>query len=1539
MKISHYAVKHPRIIGMLLIVLITFGFISLSGINVAFMGELSLPSIAVISIYPGAGAQDVERDVTDILENDFATLNGLKNITSSSKDSLSIITLFFQDGIDPYEQLAEVRNRINKKLEDLPDGLQGIPDALVGGSEMLPVISFSVSGAEDSARLSEYIDDRLKPRLTSLSGVSQVSVAGSKKPIVSVKLRTNDLKAKQISVTDVYNALRYANIKLPAGSAEYQKRNIDIRYDASLQTIDHIQNITVGIGEHNVIIKLKDIADIGFDYPKAESIVSDGEKSIVVIDIKKRSGANVMKIAKDVKKILAESAADTHGAIEYSIINDDSRVIKASVTTVVTSGITGVVMAILILFLFLNDIKATCIIGMSIPLSILFTFIGMKILGISINLMSLSGMVTALGMVVDASIVMIEQVYRYYKRIPIHTDTENTDKEDFTEKLEKSIYTGADEVGQAILSGAATTVVVFLPIALLNGLIGMMLKDVALTLILALSASLFTALIIVPFLMRLLLQKQNVKEKKRSLFNVQIVKLEKQYERVLTKALKVPKTVIGISVLILVFTLFLIRLLGISFLPIIDNSDYYAALSFPAGYSLEQTHMHMTKAAQLIKKNIPEVQTTILYSGSADNFISSKGNPNEAFTHIILKPRSQRKKNIQNIITETQRLLSLSIPDAQITVTNGGFNRLLGYVAGGGGFGIGLEGENIQDLYAESLRLYHFLKEDSETLSVKTDTAFDSTSFVLAIKHEYMNELGINNYEAALSSVILFQGLNAGRFTDKLSGKRYDIYLSSDITDTPLNSDTLAAIEIKNGEGHMVSFASIADEKIEQNLSSINHTNRTKSINISAVLVNDNTAGIHKRLQSYLQKNPLKRGIRSKSIGIMELLEDSLPRMIRALLIACFLVYTAMVLQFERFRQPLLVMGAIPFSIIGVTFGLLIFGSTMSLIALLGIISLAGIVVNNGIILIDYINLIRSKQSKTNPESERTLIQNIIKACASRVRPILMTTLTTLLGIIPMALARGEGAETYTALAQAIAGGLVSSTLISLLLIPVLYYLTELRRLNIQQGIKNKIPLKQISCLFIVLLSALSAQKLYGQKTHDSSFQDLSSQTQTKVYTYSDLLYAAEQNNPAIRKAREEFLQSTFDTKNAKGVLQPHIDATMSASYLYNNPLPDIYMDAKTLLPPAIAQTMGDGTKKIMDFPDNDFRLSLSVAQPIFLWEKGFKAVSMYTVISRIKRDMLQDTHNKIEIEIKTRLCALYYLQAMLLLTDEQKNYMRALSRTADHAAQKGSILEQEAAKIHLNIGEIEIAEAQIRGSIAEHVLELQTLTGLENLKAENLPCFPHPKTSADLGKNNIEASLRRILTEKALSAPEGSISAAKAGLRAAELANNISVLDSYGIPDIVLSGKLEYGGSVSSFQNNDFFTKDKLKVIITVSMNSTLWDGGKKINEQKRSQSRENEAQADFDAAVFFIKELVHKQLNTIELCNIRSAHLGEKERITNKMLEKHVHMFESGSGSETEVLQSRAEKTQIKIQLLEQHLIRDAALFTLEYLTGAPL
>lgn len=1056
MKISEFSIKHPVIITMLLIVLAAFGFYSVSLLPTEFMADISMPQAIVYTIYPGASAEDVENEITSVLEDSFVTLPHFKSVESASYNSVSWITITYADGYDANDQLEELRNRIRQLETSLPDGIQGEPLALVGGVSMLPVIAFTVEAGQDSARTTQFINDELTPRLTQIDGVSSISIDGGKELQVEVKLDVDALTSKGIAVSTVYQVLNYGNVSLPLGSAAYESREIQIRYSGGFSSIEDIKNLPVGVADGTNIIRVGDVAEVTLAYPEQEYFITDGTNPITLVSVTKRNDGDTIGIIKSIKKILTQYEQETDGAVKFHIVSDDSRQITASLKTVISSGVYGVIFAILVILLFLADWRATLTISISIPLCILFSLIGIKLFGISINLMTLSGLVISLGMVVDGSSVMLDQIYRYYKQ--------RNSQGELVYTVTQSINKGWDEVALSIFASAATTIVVFIPIALLSGLIGKIMRPVAITIILAIFSSFLVAVIIVPYLLKLVLKEEGPKERaKKRLFDRVMEKIESGYKKLLSICLENKAFVIFTAVFLLIFSAFIAFRLGLAFIPSTDSGDFYISMDLPVGTRLEETQQKMDTAQALLYKYVPEIQNVVFYTGlSSNKGIATMSYPECAYAHVILVPVSQRQRDVHDIMLQMQEIWSAVIPDSKISVANGGFDKLVGYVAGGGGYGLTLISEDMDTLYATASDLKAFLETDPDVVTAKLDTDFDTNTMVIDMSQEYLSSLGITSYEAGITSAILFRGMDAGRYKDEDTGNRYNIHISSNISDGNISPDTISNVHIVTSKGQDVSFANLSDIKVEKSISQINHSDRAKTITVSATLVSEDTAGVSKRVKEYLSAHPLPNGVSSKSGGIIAFIDDMISPMITALIIAIFLVYTVMVLQFERFRQPLLIMISIPFCFIGVVGGLLIFGSTLNLLSLLGLVSLSGVVVNNGIILVDYINQLHAQKKleaaqkdgwqdkdgewhiDLTPSQKNNMLKECITAgSSSRVKPILITTLTTLLGDIPMALATGEGAEIYAPMGQAIVGGLFTSTLITLIIIPVLYYMTE----------------------------------------------------------------------------------------------------------------------------------------------------------------------------------------------------------------------------------------------------------------------------------------------------------------------------------------------------------------------------------------------------------------------------------------------------------------------------------------------------------------
>jgi HAE1 family hydrophobic/amphiphilic exporter-1 len=1018
MRLSSFSIRHPAIVTILSIAVLVFGMLSLSTLTQEFLPDVSLPSIMIVSEYPGVEAELVEEQVTSVIEDAMITLQGLTDIESQSRNSVSMITLEFTDNIDVYQVLPEVRATIARLQSSLPEDLSSDPYAFVGGANMLSIFSFAVISDRDPDRLYAFIADEIIPSISRIEGTADVSAYGGRQKEVRIELDLDALESLGIAVLDVYQVLSASNVSLPAGEALYRSGSIYMEVEGEYTTLKELENLVVAYkGEH--FITLNNVADITFDYKKHDIFIDTLSRSAVVVDVNKRDDGDTVRISREIRQILDRYAAEYEGVIEFEIIKDDRDLITESLSTTVRSGLIGALMAVVVILLFLQNIRATLIIGLSIPMSVVFSFIGMRFAGQTVNILSLSGLIVALGMVVDSSIVILENIFRL-------------EREGKTPRI--AAEQGAAEVGSAVFASGATTIAVFIPLLFLTGIIGVIMKDMSLTIIFALSASLIVSLVMVPFLAThlnvpdLALKNGKIKRKKRFRFYSW---MERLYRSIISWALEHKLFVLVTAVVVLLASVFIVSILGVVFIPSADTGDFYIYMKFPQESTLEQSHEKVLRVMEIARAAVPEAEQMLFYTGYSDEYSRSVSNPSRAYGKIILSGSDERERRVQEIIIALHNEVTQKIPGVDVLVENGGFDKLLTIATGGGGFQIELYGNDLEQLYEEAQKVETMLSEDPEVYKATMDVASDQSSLITDLALDHMGRLGISSQEAALTSRILFSGIDVGSFSGDETDD-YPIRLTSGYAEQPMTLRKLEGISIPSADGKPISFANFSSYRIDTSISTVKHKDRMKAITVTGYSTDEDTSAIRSRIVSQLEAGSISPAVEWEIAGTTSLMTNSMSKLMLVLVISIFLVYTVMVIQFERFIQPLIIMSSIPFCVIGVILGLLLFGSDISLIAFLGIIALGGIVVNNAIVLIDRMNSGKEEDLKTR----------IIEASASRLRPVLMTTLTTFFGVLPMALTTGGGSEVYAPLGQAIAGGLVSSTLITLVIIPVLYYLS-----------------------------------------------------------------------------------------------------------------------------------------------------------------------------------------------------------------------------------------------------------------------------------------------------------------------------------------------------------------------------------------------------------------------------------------------------------------------------------------------------------------
>ena len=1032
MKIADFSIKHPKVIIMFLIILFVFGLMSVFNLRRSLIADMSMPTIVVITTWPGVGPADIEEEITSPLEEALGTLAGLKQMTSVSRNSVSVIELELGYNEKAENRLYEIREKINSAMRNLPDDLPAPPVIMQYSTTELPMMTVIVSGSGSRSELSTLCRDVIVPALSRVTGAANVNINGDSREIVEITIDLDRLNALQISLLDIAQILGAANFSLPGGDGVFQGYHLNIRTDGKFTSLHDFQEQVLAFKDGQ-FIRLKDVANVEIKEDRRTNyVISGGEDSLALSVIKQQEGDSIA-ISREIRSILGNMEKEYGGSLSFTYINDDAENISMSVNSVLRSAVFGAFLAVLILFIFLHNTSTTLMISFSIPLSILFTLLALWIKGSSLDLVTLGGITAAIGMVIDASIVVLEMIQRHFNKGKI--------------SAAEAASLGVRETGQALIASMTTTMAAFVPVLFLTGLAGIILKDVAWTIIFAIFFSILAAVVVIPFLCSLFLkhEKETGAGKKFSEYVEKLMDyLNDGYKRLLLGAIKNRFSFIAGTLILFVLSVFSIRLLGFEFLAQTDMAEIVVSVETPGGYTLEMTRDKVILLEKTVSGLIgDELDTAYFIVGQGGAF--AMGNePNRSYGIIKLSRLRERKRHVVEIVNELNDKIKRMIPDVQADFRNGGLSNLLSMATGGEGLVVNVYSANLDTVVTAAQQIRQYMLQDPNVSGTDVNIRFNQREMNTRILHQYLGLLGLSSYEAALTSRIVFNGISVGTFYGP--DKNYPIELRTNLGSGSIPHDVLYSLGMNTRTGSQVSYANFSEISIEETLSQINRRNKSRSITVSASLRDPNVRESTRRLENHLNIYGLIPGASWELGGTAAEMLASFRSLIIILAIAIFLVYSVMVIQFERFIQPLMVMSSIPFTLIGITGGLLLFRASLNLISILGIITLAGLVVNNAIILISYINLLRDKYGLPLEEA-------VIKGSISRLRPILMTTITTLFCVIPLSMATGEGSEVYAPLGQSIFGGLFSSTFITLFFIPVIYLMLEKRR---ETNVSNK---------------------------------------------------------------------------------------------------------------------------------------------------------------------------------------------------------------------------------------------------------------------------------------------------------------------------------------------------------------------------------------------------------------------------------------------------------------------------------------------------
>ena len=1018
MTIPDFSVKRPVTIAMFAMILVVMGIWSLMTLGLDLLPSIELPVVTVMTSYPGAGTEEVERIVTDPLERIVGTVSNLKSVSSVSKENISMLMLEFEWGTNIDVAAQDVRDALDLVMSRLPDDVNR-PMVSKFDMTQMPVLAISVSGMDDTLQLKKLIKDNVSDKLKRLDGVASVLVMGGEDKEIQVWLNFLKMQELGISPDNVVNSLRAQNMNLPAGIIQEGQKEFLLRSIGEFDSIQDIDNIIVGATPYGEPIHLHDIAIVRDGHLDSRHELRTNRKEGVMLIIAKQSTANTVTVANLVNKELKLIWKELPSNISYQPIMDQGKEISRVGLATAANALVGALLAIILIFMFLRNWRPTIVIAVAIPLSVVATFIPISATGFTLNIMTLGGLALGVGMLVDNAVVVIENIYRNME---------------LGKKRKDAASIGASQVAMAITASTLTTVVVFLPMALSSGLAGQISRGLALTVSFSLLCSLIVALSVVPMIASVLFKKQEERKKMKNKNGTAFfLNIRNKYKNFLIWSLKKRGIMLSILLSVIILTIgaawFFV---GAEFMPKSDSGMMIFNLKLPVGTRLSETDLKAT-VLEDIALSVPEVERVMIMVGSSSRIGGSFGPEGSNQAMAMIRLRDERTRTSSEIadeirqrfpVTENVKLERMEIDSSSMM---GGSSAAID---------IKIYGNDLDRLKEYSTGMVKAINSIEGVTDVRSSLESGKPEIDIRINKEKAMRLGLPTALLAGQIRTLTLGTVASRLREK-EGEETDIRVRLREEDR-INRSAIESLPINLPMGGTVPLKEVADFVEGLGPIEIEHAQQTRLVHVYSNRegrnLSDIVADIKKAIIPVAEQMPL--GYSYEVAGEYEIMNESFRDLLLALVLAIILVYAIMAALFESFTQPLVILITLPLAAIGVVWIFFITGSTLSIVSFMGIIILVGIVVNNGIVLVDHVNQLRRRE---NMEKHDALVQ----AGMDRLRPILITAITTIVGMLPMALSTGVGAEMKGPMALTVIGGLVTATLLTLFYVPLFYSIAD----------------------------------------------------------------------------------------------------------------------------------------------------------------------------------------------------------------------------------------------------------------------------------------------------------------------------------------------------------------------------------------------------------------------------------------------------------------------------------------------------------------
>ena len=1022
MNLPRFAVRRPVLTTMVFLGVVILGAVSFTRLQIDLLPEIDFPSISVVTTYEGAGPEEIETLITRPVEQAISTVEGIDSIESFSTEGRSRVALRFVWGTNLDTALNDVRAAVERVKSSLPEDAEN-PVVYKFNLSSFPVVYLGLSGNLDEPALRQLAERELGPRLERIEGVARVDVRGGLKREIRIQLNSERLRALSLSPNAVVQALRAQNRNVPAGQVEQFDENILLRAVGEAEEPSDFENIVVDVrtGEDGsrTPIFLGDVAKVMDTYEDPSNVVRVNGKPGIRLSVSKQSGSNTVAVADRVVEELKYVNQDYGERARLYVLEDTSEYIEKSISNVQESVLIGALLAVLVLFFFLRNIRSTAIIATAIPISIIGIFTLMYYFDITLNLISFGGVALGIGLLVDNAIVILENIFR---RLESGDDPET------------AAVQGSGEVATAIVASTTTTLVVFVPVIFLTGFASIFFGQMAFVVSFALICSLAVALTLVPMLSAKFLKGDGATlSDERGAIGSFLGSAERAYGNLVDWCLTHPKTTIAASVALLAGSLALTPLIGSELLPEEDQSEVRVSINMPVGTRMEVTSEAARQIEEIVADRVPEMETMRTTVGTP-GFWSTSGEESASLEIKVTSP-GQRDRSSEEIANALRPHVSKLIPGASVRVRAGGGLWILRILRGGGErLEVQIRGYDIDEADALAAEVKTAMEDIDGIASARASRQPGGTEFRVVPDKRKLGSLGVTPDVLTSQLQTYVQGTRATVY--RALGDEYYVLVQLADKDREGIEAVLDAPFVLPGGG-TIPMREVVDIERDEGPLTIERENQRRILTVNGNMTGDRDLGsITAELRTKLDQIEKPEGFSVLVKGEREEQKKTFQSLLIGILLAIVLVFMVMASQFESFLQPIYIMASIPFAAIGVVAMLAATGTTFNLQSFMGCIVLIGIVVNNAIVLIDYINLMRERDGLDVSEAVRL-------SARRRLRPILMTTATTILALSPVAIGLGEGGETQASLARAVIGGLFVSGGISLIIIPVIYNMVE----------------------------------------------------------------------------------------------------------------------------------------------------------------------------------------------------------------------------------------------------------------------------------------------------------------------------------------------------------------------------------------------------------------------------------------------------------------------------------------------------------------